>query len=329
MTTLNATTSFAAYDGAGVIADTDTNIPAQQLFDEAGALFTVEKRQLTYPKLLPAGLGWDNAPSGAFGVVRTDSQALLGVVSKQYELVQNQQLLRMAEFIREEVQMDAVTLMSDGARVAFTAYLNGAEADVVPGDTLRRRIVGYLGHDGKTGCGAMFTSVRVVCSNTLAIARSRATNAVSITHKNGANAEFDKLIQSIDCARQDFTNEVQLFQQFAETPVDTDTFRHFLEQVYAPQLKKPVVDGGIERDRELDDLRIYPKLQRAYLGGMGRDFAPRSLWNAVNAVTEIETSTKYRESAEAQRQFQRANFGAGLQMSKRAIEVAEEMLATV
>ena len=105
-------------------------------------------------------------PTGTFGIVRTDTQALLGVVSKQYEIVQNDSLLRMAEFIREEVDMDCVIVLSDGAKVCFTATLRGAETDIVPGDTVKRRIVGYLGHDGKTGCGAKFTNIRVVCQNT-------------------------------------------------------------------------------------------------------------------------------------------------------------------
>ena len=95
---------------------------------------------------------------------------LLGVVSKQYEIVQNDSLLRMAEFIREEVDMDCVIVLSDGAKVCFTATLRGAETDIVPGDTVKRRIVGYLGHDGKTGCGAKFTNIRVVCQNTLTAA---------------------------------------------------------------------------------------------------------------------------------------------------------------
>jgi hypothetical protein len=60
----------------------------------------------------------------------------------------------MAEFIREEADMDCVIVLSDGAKVCFTATLRGAETDIVPGDTVKRRIVGYLGHDGKTGCGA-------------------------------------------------------------------------------------------------------------------------------------------------------------------------------
>jgi len=106
----------------------------------------------------------------------------------------------MAEFIREEADMDCVIVLSDGAKVCFTATLRGAETDIVPGDTVKRRIVGYLGHDGKTGCGAKFTNIRVVCQNTLTAALNETGAASSITHKGTANANFDALIESIDVA---------------------------------------------------------------------------------------------------------------------------------
>ena len=132
----------AAWHGLGTV--TEGTLPAREAFETADALFTVEKRELSYPtepgyegRTLPF-----YQPSGSFAVVRTDTQALLGVVSKQYEIVQNDSLLRMAEFIREEVDMDCVIVLSDGAKVCFTATLRGAETDIVPGDTVKRRIVG-------------------------------------------------------------------------------------------------------------------------------------------------------------------------------------------
>ena len=138
----------AAWHGQGVV--TEGTLPAREAFETADALFTVEKRELQLPLYYPEPA--DEAefrPSGAFGVVRTDTQALLGVVSKQYEIVQNDALLRMAEFIREEADMDTVIVLSDGAKVCFTASLRGAETDIVPGDTVKRRLVGWLGHDGR------------------------------------------------------------------------------------------------------------------------------------------------------------------------------------
>ena len=314
-----------AWHGMGVV--TDGTLPAREAFETANALFTVEKRELTYPKEVigynapDSVVRYTSEPSGAFGLVRTDTQDLLGIVSKQYEIVPNESLLRMAEFIREEVDMDSVVVLSDGGKVAFTATLRGASADIVPGDTVKRRIVGFLGHDGKTGCGAMFTNIRVVCTKHSAAAMATRDAKVSIRHKTGANDSFEHLIKSIDTARETFNNEVEIFRNFADTPIERSDFRELLERVYASE---------IPEGKQVDDLRKYPKLVRSYLGGFGaREFAPFTMWTAVNAITEIETSTQIGTRAYQRRQFARANFGAGLTTSKRAVMEALTMCESI
>ena len=303
-----------AWHGMGVV--TDGTLPAREAFETADALFTVEKRELLYPITdEESGFTEAQAPAGVFGVVRTDTQALLGVVSKQYELVQNEALLRMAEFIREEVDMDCVIVLSDGAKVCFTASLRGAETDIVPGDTIKRRIVGYLGHDGKTGCGAKFTNIRVVCQNTLTAALNESGARSSITHKNGANGNFNALINSIDVARQDFVTECDLMREFSRVSMGHEGFNEFIDKVYK------IKEGQKFRKRD--------KLNIAFRCGLGAGYAPMSVWNAINAITEIETSIRNHTAAGAQRQFARGTFGAGAAISKRAFSVAANLVGAV
>jgi len=305
----------AAWHGEGVV--TEGTLPAREAFETANALFSVEKRELQYRFNSPQ---FENTnpdvfsmrPAGVFGVVRTDTQALLGVVSQQYEIVQNDSLLRMAEFIREEVDMDCVIVLSDGAKVCFTATLRGAATDIVPGDTIKRRIVGYLGHDGKTGCGAKFTNIRVVCQNTLTAALTGSGAHSSIRHKGGANFHFDNLINSIDISRQDFVSECDLMREFSRTHMGMSDFNSFVDEVYN------VEEGDTFRKRE--------HLERAFRMGYGSEFAEFSLWNGFNAITQIETSTRNQTNAKAKSQFARGTFGAGAQISKRAFAIARDLV---
>ena len=309
--------SERAWHGMGVV--TEGTLPAREAFETAEALFTVEKRELRLPihsedgpdGYLPGKVVYQ--PTGTFGVVRTDTQALLGVVSKQYEIVQNDSLLRMAEFIREEVDMDCVIVLSDGAKVCFTATLRGAETDIVPGDTVKRRIVGYLGHDGKTGCGAKFTNIRVVCQNTLTAALGESGAHSSITHKNGANNNFDTLINSIDVARQDFVTECELMREFSRASMGVQGFIDFVDEVYNIQ------DDQVFRKRRA--------LTKAFHDGFGSEFAPMSVWAGVNAITQVETSTRGTTAAKGRAQFARGTFGAGATISKKAFAVAKELIS--
>jgi phage/plasmid-like protein (TIGR03299 family) len=308
-----------AWHGQGVV--TPGTLPAREAFETADALFSVEKRELSYPTIFHVGRDEDGEvaftnesmrPAGVFGVVRTDTQALLGVVTKQYEIVQNESLLRMAEFIRDEADMDCVIVLSDGAKVCFTATLRGAETDIVPGDTVKRRIVGYLGHDGKTGCGAKFTNIRVVCQNTLTAALSGTGASSSITHKGTANANFDALINSIDVSRQDFVTECELMREFSRTAMSMSAFNDYVDQVYE------VNEGDILRKRQ--------KLEQAFRVGYGSEFASFSLWNGFNAITQLETSTRNQTAAKSRAQFARGTFGLGAQISKKAFALASELV---
>jgi phage/plasmid-like protein (TIGR03299 family) len=299
-----------AWHGQGVV--TPGTLPAREAFETADALFSVEKRELFYltDPVPPCTSGARN--SDAFGVVRTDTQALLGVVTKQYEIVQNESLLRMAEFIRDEADMDCVIVLSDGAKVCFTATLRGAETDIVPGDTVKRRIVGYLGHDGKTGCGAKFTNIRVVCQNTLTAAMSGTGASSSITHKGTANANFDALIKSIDVSRQDFVTECELMREFSRTAMSMSAFNDYVDQVYE------VKEGDILRKRQ--------KLEQAFRIGYGSEYASFSLWNGFNAITQLETSTRNQTAAKSRAQFARGTFGLGAQISKKAFALASDLV---
>lgn len=304
--------SERAWHGLGVV--TEGTLPAREAFEKADALFTVEKRELFYPTE-PGDEGTTlpfYQPSGSYGLVRTDTQDILGIVSKQYEIVQNDSLLRMAEFIREEVDMDCVIVLSDGAKVCFTATLRGAEADIVPGDTIKRRIVGYLGHDGKTGCGAKFTNIRVVCQNTLTAALRESGASASITHKGTANANFDALINSIDVARQDFTTECELMREFSRASMSVSAFNEFVDEVYN------IEEGQVFRKRQA--------LETAFRVGYGQEYAPFSVWTGLNAITQVETSTRGTTAAKGRAQFARGTFGAGAQISKRAFALASDLV---
>ena len=299
-----------AWHGEGIVEDGTR--PARQAFELANALFGVEKRELQYP--LAANWREDNqlAPAGVFGVVRTDTQDILGVVSRQYEIVQNDALLRMAEFIREEADMDAVVVLGGGAKVCFTATLRGASSDIVPTDTVKRRIVGYLGHDGKTSCGAMFTTIRVVCENTLNFALSNNTGIRRTSHLPGANENFDDIIKSIDAAREEFTEECTMMREFTRRTLMMDEFEDMVRDVY-----------------DVDDLmkfRKYKLLRQSLFAGRGSQLAAGTLWSAVNAITEVETSPLGKTAAKATAQFARANFGQGKVVSNKALTYARKLV---
>ena len=160
----------------------------------------------------------------------------------------------------------------------------------------------------------MFTNVRVVCQNTLTAAMGDASARTSITHKNGANENFDALIQSIDTARQDFVTECDLMREFSRASMGVSQFNEFVDEVYN------VEEGDVFRKRR--------HLETAFRVGYGQEYAPFSVWSGVNAITQVETSTRGTTAAKGRSQFARGTFGAGATISKRAFAVAQELVSS-
>ena len=51
-----------------------------------------------------------------------------------------------------------------------------------------------------------------------------------------------------------------------------------------------------------------------------------SIWTGINAITQIETSTRGTTAAKGRAQFARGTFGAGAQISKKAFAVARDLV---
>ena len=140
----------------------------------------------------------------------------------------------------------------------------------------------------------------------------KAVLTASITHKNGANNNFDALISSIDVARQDFVTECELMREFSRVSMGHDAFCDFADEVYN------IDEGQVFRKRD--------KLRQAFLNGYGSEFAPYSLWAGINAITQVETSTRGTTASKSRAQFARGTFGAGAQISKKAFAVAQALI---
>ena len=91
-------------------------------------------------------------------------------------------------------------------------------------------------------------------------------------------------------------------------------FNEFVDEVYN------IDEGQVFRKRQ--------KLETAFRAH-GQEYAPFSVWSGINAITQVETSTRGTTAAKGRAQFARGTFGAGAQISKKAFAVARDLIATV
>ena len=62
---------------------------------------------------------------------------------------------------------------------------------------------------------------------------------------------------------------------------------------------------------------------------MALSMPPLHSGTQVNAITEVETSTRNTTRAKGNAQFARGTFGVGAQISKRAFAIAQDLLVQV
>lgn len=344
-----------AWHGLGeVVAGT---MPADEMFRRAGALFPVgllelhggdiASKDLLEAIALAADQPFDSPEQrgqnihqalerhlvslkgNRVGIWRSDERKVLGSAAPGYSVISNQRLLDFAQAIREEAEMDACVVLRGGAKVAFTAKIRGTDQQVVPGDKLHRNIVGYLGHDGSTAFGGMFTDIRVVCANTLGYAMSDANRhgrQFTIRHTENDVSQIDQVLENIDFARQSFVKVIDDYQAMQQTPMSTELYRHWLEQVY--QVPDVNLHDGTSRPGRIDDMpRKWGQLEQAWNYGLGRDIpgVAGTVYWGLNAVTEVETSMKTQGAGN--RRLHSALFGSGASVVRRANELARQLVA--
>lgn len=216
---------------------------------------------------------------------RSDTKAPLGIVSPQYKVVHPGQVL---EFFSDLVgaagfRLETAGTMFGGAR--FWGLARVSEDAVVVGQD---RVGGYLllstSCDGSLATEARFTTVRVVCHNTLSMAlgvRAAAGTRVAISHRTRFDPAAVKA--RLGVATDQFAEFMQAARHLARKPVRTAVAETAVEALLT---REKVVAG------DADKVKASPAYQRimglfagAALGG-GLSSAEGTAWGLVNAVTE-------------------------------------------
>ena len=279
-----------AWHRLGVVVD--GTLSAREAFRMAKADFHVSGRPVFDADMQPI--------AGYQAITRMDTGRTLSVMTETYTPIQNDSLIRIAEALHEDINMDAVCVLSQGKKVTFTARIRGAEGDVVPGDPVQQYLVGCTSHDGSIPFQLLFSPIRVVCQNTLSAAlgvangqRHRDTS-IRIRHTKNADSLIAMLPELVDVRRRQFIGGLEELRHMAATPCSMTQFRNYITTVFADQLQGTINDvrgdKSTARPRVLEDLPGWSSVLRKFEGeAIGSNLIASSgtAWAAYQAVTEF------------------------------------------
>jgi phage/plasmid-like protein (TIGR03299 family) len=256
---------------------------------------------------------------GAHVLFRSDTKAALGIVSPKYKIVQPGEVL---EFFRDLTQANGYVLntagvLFDGKRFWALAKIGGDA--VVMGED---RVGGYLllstSCDGTLATTAKFTTVRVVCNNTLSMALTKDANK-SFTLKHTSVFRPEDAKAELGLATGEFSKFMLAARSLAKKQVSNMAAGEFVESLLVDT--KTVLGENVRKSRQFT--KIMDLFTKSAMGGtlLG---ANGTMWGLVNGVTEFVDHSARSQTVDAR--LASAWFGRGDALKSTAFERA---LATV
>jgi phage/plasmid-like protein (TIGR03299 family) len=128
-----------------------------------------------------------------YATIRTDTEEVLGVVGKDYQVVENVDAFSFFDSIvgGDGIQYETAGALGKGERIFITAKLPGY-IKVGREDLIDQYLFLTTSHDGFGSITAAFTPVRIVCNNTLNAAFRNCRNSIKIRHTASANERLEQ-----------------------------------------------------------------------------------------------------------------------------------------
>lgn len=294
-----------------------THQPIEVWQQSAGMDFEIQETQVLYSVSGGNGLHLKNTPDSKV-LFRSDNYAPLSVVSNRYKVVQPRQVL---EFYRDLVSAGGFELETagvlKGGKKLWALAKTGQETVLRGGDMVKAYLLLATSCDGTLATTAQFTSVRVVCNNTLNMAVGERNGAVKVPHSTVFDPALVK--QELGLGMSSWDIFMDSIKALSERKVHKFEAMNFLVKV----LGDPEVPLAEQPNQKALN-NVYALFAG---GGKGSDLASASgtSWGLVNAVTEYVDHE--RRARNQDYRLDSAWFGQGATIKEKAFNEAMKLAA--
>ncbi|MFH6959608.1 DUF932 domain-containing protein [Flavobacterium aquidurense] len=243
-----------------------------------------------------------------FATIRTDNNAVLGVVGKEYHIVQNSEAFSFFDAIvggTDGILYETAGALGNGERIFITAklpdYIRVGNGD----DVTEKYIFLTTSHDGSGSITAAFTPVRIVCQNTLNASLRNMSNVVRIRHTSGAKQRLENAHKVMGLANE-FSNQLEdIFNNWAKVKVSDNEVKKMIQFALCPN-KETLQHLKTGNEDEISTV-FKNNVEDAFAYAMTSDSQQMNttkgtLFGAYNAVTGYYQNVRSYKDSEAKLQ---------------------------
>jgi len=243
---------------------------------------------LRTPVLYQAETGLRQASIGRDVLYRSDTGDALSVVSDSYKEVQPEAILGFFNDLTKGAgfTMHTAGSLRGGQKIWALAEI-GKEAKIASQDKVQGYLLLATACDGRMATTARFTSVRVVCMNTLTLALGsnvKDGQQVKVCHFDTFDPE--KVKDQLGITVDTWSAFIESAKLIAKIKLDDRKATQILQRVYAATDD----DRAMEPEKFLDKSQTVGKVIDLWHGkaiGSDLESARGTAWGLVNAVTEF------------------------------------------
>lgn len=226
-----------------------------------------------------------------FANIRTDNNTVLGVVGKDYHIVQNREAFSFFDSIvggGNGILYETAGALGNGERIFITAklpdYIRVGNRD----DITEKYIFLTTSHDGSGSITAAFTPVRIVCQNTLNASLKNMSNVVRIRHTAGAIQRLEDAHKVMGLANKLSSELESTFNHWAKIKVGDDEMKRLIQLALCPneETLNHLQKGNFDEvstvfKNTVDDAFAYAMISES----QQMETTKGTLFGAYNAVT--------------------------------------------
>lgn len=242
---------------------------------------------------------------------RSDNNEALSIVSDRYKPVQPAEVLEFFDSLVKEAGFKLHTAGTlRGGRRLWALAETGKFGEVCKDDGVGGFLLLSTSCDRSLATTARFTSVRVVCNNTLTMAQNEVKTMIKVPHSTVFDHE--KVKNQLGQVSEAFGS----FMEMAKF-LQSQEMNHAKADAFIKQLVSP--DYAI-KEFELDKNRTVKALHSLFGGGaLGSGMVGYTKWGMLNAVTEYYDHHIPNRSNDTR--LNNAWFGSGDRAKNKAVEL--------